>query len=60
MRIVYIIIQAQINVPRRRCGLLLVAFSPEEESVLVEMAAVAKENGEKGVRIVGREQIRWD
>ena len=50
-------LNAQINVPRRKCGLFMVAYNENEFKTLIEYEAIAKANGED-VRIIGKSQLQ--
>jgi glycerol-3-phosphate dehydrogenase len=50
-------LDVQVNVPRRRCGLLMVAFNEEELNTIKDMEVKALQNGED-VRIIGYRELR--
>ncbi len=50
-------LQVQVNVPRQKCGLLMVAMTDEEFQTIADYEVKARANGED-VRIIGPGQIR--
>ncbi|QQO08421.1 NAD(P)/FAD-dependent oxidoreductase [Breznakiella homolactica] len=48
----------QLDIPHRRCGSLVVAFSPEETAVLEELYGRGISNGVPGLELLGPEELR--